>query len=230
MKRREFIKCSATLAGSALTAAQITGVGEAQAASAAVSGGALIIDPKPLFEISPYLYMQFMEPLGVTDPSVEAAWDYNRDDWRQDFVDTTSDLAPGMIRFGGLFSRYYKWREGIGPAKRPWMRNYVWGGKETNRVGTDEFVDFCRRVQAEPMYCVNFVGDGEKRFQTTPEGNRAGDAREAADWVSYANDPDNAERKANGHGEPFNLKFWQLGNETSYGNTCFKKDEAIAAT
>src|SRR5439155_26565565 len=106
MKRREFIKCSATLAGSALTAAQITGVGEAQAASAAVSGGALIIDPKPLFEISPYLYMQFMEPLGVTDPSVEAAWDYNRDDWRQDFVETTSDLAPGMLRFGGLFSRY----------------------------------------------------------------------------------------------------------------------------
>jgi alpha-N-arabinofuranosidase len=172
-----------------------------------------------------------MEPLGATDPSVEAAWDYSRDDWRKDFVETTRDLAPGMLRFGGLFSRYYKWREGIGPpAKRPSMRNYVWGGKETNRVGTHEFVDFCRRVNADPMYCVNFLSDGEKRYATMPEGNRTGDAHEAADWVSYANDPDNTERKANGRAAPFNLKFWQLGNETSYGNACFKKDDAIVTT
>jgi alpha-L-arabinofuranosidase len=69
------------------------------------------------------------------------------------------------MRYGGLFSRYYKWREGIGPPeKRPWMRNYVWGGKETNRVGTHEFVDFCRQVGAEPLYCVNFLSDGEKRY------------------------------------------------------------------
>ena len=111
------------------------------------------MDPKPLFEISPHLYMQFMEPLGVTDTSVEAGWDYNTDDWRKDFVEVTKDLAPGMMRYGGLLSRYYKWREGIGPAeKRPWFRNYVWGGKETHRVGTHEFVDFCRRVGgSEPM-------------------------------------------------------------------------------
>ena len=87
-----------------------------------------------------------------------------------------------------------------------------------------------RRVGAEPMYCVNFLGDGDKRYANTREGNRTGDAREAADWVSYANDPDHPERKANGAAEPFNLKFWQLGNETSYGSACFKKDEAIAAS
>jgi len=189
------------------------------------------VDPKPLFEISPHLYMQFMEPLGVTDSSVEAAWDYGRDDWRRDFVDTTADLAPGMMRFGGLLSRYYKWHEGVGPvAKRPPFRNYVWGGKETHRVGTHEFADYCRRVQAEPMYCVNFLSDGEKRYANTPAGNRSGDAREAADWVSYTNDPDHAERKANGAAEPFNFKFWQLGNETSYGGAVFKKGEAITTT
>jgi alpha-L-arabinofuranosidase len=231
VKRREFIKRSAGVSAVAVAASRLRAVAEAQAAEAARSGGSILIDPAPQFEISPYLYMQFMEPLGVTDPSVEAAWDYSQDDWRKDFVETTTDLAPGMLRFGGLFSRYYKWREGIGPAaKRPWMRNYVWGGKETNRVGTHEFVDLCRRVNAEPMYCVNFLSDGEKRYATMAEGNRSGDAREAADWVSYANDPDSAERKAHGHAAPFNLKFWQLGNETSYGNACFKKEEAIATT
>src|SRR5437879_12768208 len=105
MKRREFIKRSAGFAGSALAAGQLSALAEAQAVNAASSGGAVVIDPKPLFEISPHLYMQFMEPLGVTDASVEAAWDYNRDDWRKDFVETTADLAPGMMRFGGLFSR-----------------------------------------------------------------------------------------------------------------------------
>ena len=204
---------------------------EGQADAARSSGGALIVDPKPLFDISPHLYMQFMEPLGVTDSSVEASWDYGRDDWRQDFIDTTAALAPGMMRFGGLLSRYYKWHEGVGPvAKRPPYRNYAWGGWETHRVGTHEFVDFCRRVKAEPMYCVNFAGDGEKRFASMREGNRTGDAREAADWVSYANDPDHAERKANGAPHPFNIRHWQLGNETSYGNAVFKKEEAIAAT
>ncbi len=199
--------------------------------AAAQSPSALIVDPNPRFDISPWLYMQFMEPLGVTDSSVEAAWDYDKDDWRKDFIDTVKDLAPGAMRFGGLFSRHYKWREGIGPAaRRPAMRNYFWGGKETNRVGTHEFVDYCRRVGAEPFYCVNFLGDGEKRFKSMPEGDRTGDAREAADWVSYANDPDNKERKQNGSAEPLNLKLWQLGNETSYGNRTFTRDESIAAT
>jgi alpha-L-arabinofuranosidase len=199
--------------------------------AAAAESNALIVDPKPLFDISPYFYMQFMEPLGVADSSVEAAWDYDADDWRKDFVATVQDLAPDMIRYGGLFCRYYKWREGVGPpSQRPWMRNYVWGGKETNRVGTHEFVDLCRRVGAEPLYCVNFLSDGEQRYRTTREGDRTGDAREAADWVSYANDPDNRERRTNGAAEPLNIKFWQLGNETSYGNTTFSKDDSIAHT
>jgi len=231
MKRRRFLSKITSATVGVVAATELRVRAQAQAIEAASSGGAIVIDPKPQFDISPHLYMQFMEPLGVTDSSVEAAWDYEQDDWRKDFVETTRDLAPGMMRFGGLLSRYYKWREGVGPAaKRPPYRNYVWGGKETHRAGTHEFVDFCRRVEAEPMYCVNFLGDGDKRYANTREGNRTGDAREAADWVSYANDPDHAERKANGAAQPFNLKFWQLGNETSYGNSCFKKDEAMAAT
>lgn len=232
MKRRAFLQ-QAGLALGAGAIARIRNVAAAQVEDARSSGGALVIDPAPAFKISPHLNMQFMEPLGVTNSSVEAAWDYNRDDWRKDFLEVTRELAPGMIRFGGLFSRYYKWREGIGPAdRRPWMRNYVWGGKETNRVGTGEFVDFCRRAGgAEPLYCVNFLSDGEKRFARMPEGNRTGDAEEAADWVSYANDPGNRERRAHGAAEPYGIKFWQLGNETSYGGkNTFSKDEAIAAT
>jgi len=160
-------------------------------------GSVISVDPTPRFAISPNFYMQFMEPLGITDGSVEAAWDYNSDDWRADLVELVKDLAPDTIRWGGAFIRYYKWREGVGPVeKRPSMYNYVWGGKETNRVGTAEFVDFCRKVGAEPLMCVNLLSDGVKAYWKTIHGeNRSGDAEEAADWVSYANDPDNKERR-----------------------------------
>jgi alpha-L-arabinofuranosidase len=200
-------------------------------ALAQTGGAAIRVDPAPLFEISPWLYMQFMEPLGVTDSSLEAAWDYDADDWRKDLIAVTKDMAPGMVRYGGNYSQYYKWREGVGPVQlRPRMRNYDWGGWETNRVGTHEFVDFCRRVGAEPMYCVNFLSDGRKKLWKTKEGNRSGDAREAADWVSYCNDPDHRERRAHGIRDPYNIKVWQIGNETSYGAERFTKDEAIAHT
>ncbi|MBL8179405.1 MAG: alpha-L-arabinofuranosidase, partial [Bryobacterales bacterium] len=200
----------------------------ALAASAPAAEGDVAIDPKPLFDFSPMFYMQFMEPLGVADSSVEASWDYEKDDWRKDFVDVTRDLAPDVMRWGGLYSRYYKWREGLGPArKRPPMYNYVWSGWETHRVGTHEFVDFCRRVQAEPLYCVNFSGDGVERYR---KDGRWGDAAEAADWVSYCNDPDHPERKRNGAAQPFNIKLWQLGNETSYGKEVFTRDASIKTT
>jgi hypothetical protein len=209
MRRREFLAAPAALA----------------------QGGGIAVDPKPLFEISPWLYMQFMEPLGATDSSVEAAWDYDADGWRADFTAATLDLAPQAIRWGGLYTRYYRWREGVGPAaRRPWARNYVWGGKETNRVGTHEFVDLCRRAGAEPLIGVNFLGDGDPRYRTAKEGDRTGGSREAADWVSYANDPSSRERRAHGAREPYNVKLWQIGNETSYGGACFPRDEAIART
>jgi len=178
----------------------------------------LTIDPQELHAISPRLYMQFMEPLGTTDSSVEAGWDVLKDAWRGDFVDVTRDLAPGAIRWGGILTSFWKWRESVGdPARRPPMVNYLWGGWEKNRVGVDEFLDFCRQVAADPVLAVNFAGDGRPEYIRTALGEeRAGDAREAADLVSYCNDPDSRERRANGFAEPWAVKFWQIGNETSY--------------
>src|SRR5689334_17274650 len=103
MKRRAFLQNCSKLTAAVALASQIDRLATAQAATASQSGTAIVIDPKPLFDLSPYLYMQFMEPLGVTDSSVEAAWDYNRDDWRKDFVEATKEIAPDVIRYGGLY-------------------------------------------------------------------------------------------------------------------------------
>ena len=75
------------------------------------------------------------------------------------------------LRFGGNFSSYYHWRDGIGPEdKRPTTENIAWGIPEYNNFGTDEFLQLCDLIGAIPQFDLN-MGSG------TPE--------EAADWVRY---------------------------------------------
>jgi len=104
---------------------------------------------------------------------------------------------------GGNFVSGYRWEEGVGPVEqRPTVPNWAWEGLEPNLFGTDEFIAFCRAVGCEPMICVN-AGDG------TPE--------EAARWVEYCNGsvntPMGARRAANGHREPYRIRYWEVGNE-----------------
>jgi alpha-L-arabinofuranosidase len=194
-------------------------------------GRVIALDPGPLFELSPYLFMQFMEPLGATDGSVEAAWDHLRQDWRDDVVAITRELGPTMMRWGGIFADFYRWREGVGPREsRPPMLNLLWGGIESNQVGTLEFVDLCRRVGADPLICVNFESDGRKQYMNVRGQVRTADVKEAAAWVAYCNQVDNRERKAHGRAEPLTVRHWQIGNETSYDKNGFDLETAARKT
>jgi alpha-N-arabinofuranosidase len=75
------------------------------------------------------------------------------------------------LRFGGNFSSYYHWRDGVGPAdQRLTMENIAWGIPEYNDFGTDEFLQLCDLLGVVPQFDLN-MGSG------TPE--------EAADWVRY---------------------------------------------
>jgi len=174
------------------------------------------VDLKQKHRISPYLYMQFMEPLGTADSSVDAAWDFVKKDWHPLVMEQVRKLAPTMVRFGGTMIDYYRWQEGVGPNRIP-MINHCWGGIYHNQVGTHEFVDFCRRIQAEPLMVVNMESDGFQNWAYPQPGVcRKGTAREAADWVRYCNDPEHPLRLQHGISAPCNIRYWQLGNETSY--------------
>ena len=192
----------------------------------------LKIGSKAKHKISPYLYMQFMEPLGVCDSSVDAAWDFVENDWYQKVIDKVNELAPTMVRFGGCFASYYHWKEAVGPMKdRVPMINYLWGGVYMNQVGTHEFMDFCRRVNAEPLMVVNMESDGRPIWSHPKNGtNRFGTAKEAAEWVAYCNDPDDRLRLSHGVKDPYNLKYWQVGNETSYFDDGYTVQNCADAT
>jgi len=176
--------------------------------------------------------MQFMEPLGCTDGSVEAAWNLREMCWRKDFVDVTKELMPTLIRWpGGCLSSYYRWKEAIGPrSERKPMYNISWGGMESNQIGTHEFINLCRLVGADPLIAINFESDGCSHLARFAGEVRSAGPQEAAQWVDYCNNPSNQERKKNGAKEPFGVRLWQIGNETSYSNGGFDCDTTARRT
>lgn len=169
-------------------------------------------------KLSPYLHMQFAEPLSNADISVDAAWNYVENCWEKNFVKLIKRLAPPMIRWGGCFASYYHWKEAVGPrSSRVPMLNLAWDGVFSNQIGTAEFVELCRIANSEPLMCVNMESDGRKTWAyPCPGADRRGTAEEAAEWVAYCNDPDNKLRKSHGYNDPLTIRYWQIGNETSY--------------
>ena len=104
---------------------------------------------------------------------------------------------------GGNFVSAYDWRDGIGDRdKRPPRRELAWNGTESNDMGIDEFMTFCRLIGAEPYIAVN-AG--------------LGDDHSAAEEVEYVNGPATSRmgrlRAANGHAAPYGVKIWGVGNE-----------------
>ncbi len=128
----------------------------------------------------------------------------NINGFRADMIKLLKELNSGIYRWpGGNFVSGYDWRDGIGNRdKRPPRYDYAWGTVEYNDVGTDEFLTLCQMLGIDPYICVN-AGFG--------------DAHSAAQWVEYTNGsvdtPMGRLRAANGHPEPYKVKWWGIGNE-----------------
>lgn len=124
---------------------------------------------------------------------------------RRDVLEKCRELAPPVLRFpGGTVIGIYHWEDHIGPVEeRKKMRNLIWGDRLCHEFGTAEFVQYCREIGAEPMICVNMP---------------TGSAEEAAHWVEYCNGTEDTYyanlRRRDGFEEPFNVKYWCIGNES----------------
>lgn len=134
----------------------------------------LTVSASPKHKISPYLFMQFAEPLGTADTSVDAGWDYLNDRWQPKLIEKIRELGPTMIRWGGCFASYYHWREAVGPREqRISMLNLCWDGMFSNQVGTHELADLCRQVNAEPLMVVNMESDGRMHWAYPKPGMKS---------------------------------------------------------
>jgi len=158
------------------------------------------------------IYGQFIEHLGrCIHGGVwvgENSQIQNINGYRKDVLEAVKAIAPSVIRWpGGNFSSGYHFEDGLGPRdKRPVRYDLAWGVEESNQFGTDEFVQWCKLIGAEPFVVVN-AGNG------SPE--------EAARWVEYCNRRGNSFyatlRAKYGHEEPYGVKLWGIGNE-AYGS------------
>jgi alpha-N-arabinofuranosidase len=138
---------------------------------------------------------------GIYEPGSPLA---DRQGFRKDVLDALRRLGIAIIRYpGGNFASGYRWRDGVGPvSERPARTDLAWNDIETNHFGTNEFIEFCRRLKTEPYLVVN-CGDG--------------DMREARDWVEYCNGTRETTltklRQAHGYPKPHGVKYWGIGNE-----------------
>ena len=112
--------------------------------------------------------------------------------FRKDVLGLLRELGLGVLRWpGGNFVSNYHWADGIGPKDAGRAAELAWGGEESNRFGTDEYLAYCAELGTEPYICLN-MGTGT--------------LEEALAWVEYCNSAGtphwSARRRSNGRAEP----------------------------
>ena len=161
--------------------------------------------------IDPKVYGMFIEHLGrcvyrgIYDPGSPLA---DERGFRRDVLEASKRLRVPILRWpGGNFVSGYHWLDGVGPRdQRPTKMELAWNTVETNQIGTNEFIEYCRLLGAEPYICANLGSGGME---------------EAAAWVEYCNRPAGTcyadLRARHGYREPYRVTYWGLGNEI-YGD------------
>ncbi len=160
-----------------------------------------------LARIDERLYSGFLEHLGraiysgIYEPGHPKA---DEQGFRTDVLELVRALKMPLVRYpGGNFVSAYHWEDGVGPReKRPVRLELAWRSRESNQIGTNEFVDWCRKAGTAPMLAVNL-------------GTRGIDA--ARNLLEYCNHPRGTYwsdlRREHGWSEPHDVRVWCLGNE-----------------
>lgn len=134
---------------------------------------------------------------------------------RSDVIEHLQDISTTLLRWpGGNFAGDYRWKDGLLPVhQRGGLKGFYdqtlryTNDYDTHEIGIDDFVALCRKLGAAPFITINISLE-------TPQ--------DAADWVEYCNGSVKTHwgkvRARRGHPEPYNVKYWSLGNEAGYGH------------
>jgi len=122
-------------------------------------------------------------------------------------IDVLNDgkaMKMSVLRYpGGCYAHNFDWRKTVGPdaKKAGWL------------FGLDEYMSLCRAIGAVPLITLT---DYALPADQLPEN--------AAEMVEYLNSPATPahpwaqKRKEWGHPEPYNVTWFELGNESIHGN------------
>ena len=110
-------------------------------------------------------------------------------------------MGPAFLRFPATdLSQHYNWTRGVGKVNERGSNPTHGKYPQTSTFGTDEVHKLINHTGATPVMVVNAAN---------------GNAREAADWVSYCNDVywrgKGVLRQQNGHPQPYGVRYWEVG-------------------
>lgn len=142
---------------------------------------------------------------------------------RKDLAEMLEAMHPKFMRFpGGCFvegqnspDNAFRWERTIGPVEeRPGHKNVNWGYRTTDGIGFHEYLQLAEDLGAKPLYVVN-VGIWHGGY--TPLDSLQSWIDECMNALEYANGPVTSKygalRAKNGHPEPFNIEYLEIGNE-----------------
>lgn len=153
------------------------------------------------------------------DPSTSEGWgknfygysNYGAGIWSPDkrspvpeVVNLAKNLKISVLRFpGGDGSWFYNWKNTIGsPSNR---RSFLFG--------LDEFLHTCEAVGAQAIFTLPYytmtVQDAADLVEYLNGRNDGRNEHGGVDWAKV--------RSENGHPKPYNVKYFELGNEVFYG-------------
>ena len=156
-------------------------------------------------------------------------WKGRENGMRPDLAQLLADTKPTFLRFpGGCyvegtngFENAFQWKKTIGPIEgRNGHQNVNWGYRSSDGLGYDEYLQLCEDLGAAPMFVVN-VGLGHGYIIPMEDLDTL--VQNTLDAIEYANGDAStvwgARRIANGHAEPYGLKFVEIGNENYQANS-----------
>ncbi|MHB9036889.1 MAG: hypothetical protein ACYC64_09485 [Armatimonadota bacterium] len=172
-------------------------------------------------------------------PTGSGLWDINTQTIPDGMEDRMEQQKMPMLRYpGGCFADVFYWKRSIGPQENR-VDQYQTGITLYNagpaKFGLDEFLRFCESRNMAPLLTVRFrwPGSGTDPLLNDPDPYPTALA-DAEDLVEYCNSPNDgsnpnggtdwaAQRAANGHPSPYNVKYFEIGNEVwgndPYGST-----------
>jgi alpha-L-arabinofuranosidase len=148
---------------------------------------------------------------------------YHNTGLRKDLMDKLAATKPGFFRVpggnyleGNTLSTYFDWKKTVGPIEnRPGHQDDAWGYWSTDQVGLKGYLDMAEQTGAQPLLAV-FAGYTLDRT-VVPQSQLAPYVQDALDEIQYAiggtNTKWGAQRAADGHPAPYDVRYVEIGNE-----------------
>lgn len=122
---------------------------------------------------------------------------------RKDVVEGLIDQGITVLRYGGSMINHpeYRWKKMIGPRDRRPPNAGTWYEHSSNSWGILDFMNLCEAAG----------------FEYIPDFNMGESPEDMADFIEYAKGPADSkwgrQRVADGHPQPYRLRYLELGNE-----------------